>query len=108
MSDTSAPMSYEMVAARLGEKVRALREARGLTQEALAEQAQISRNQVQNIEHSRNNMKQTPHQRGPGNAKFATIFALSQVLQVDLAYLVDPAVEVHPVPAAKERLSERR
>ncbi len=52
------PLQSYVEAARLfGEKVRALREDRGLTQEELAHRTGIARNQIQNIEHNRNNAK---------------------------------------------------
>ncbi len=90
---------YVRAAALLGEKVRALREDRGLTQEQLAHRTGISRNQIQNIEHSRNNSRDPETGRpGPGNARLDTIFMLATELRVDVTYLVDPKVEVFPIP----------
>ncbi len=86
-------------AALLGSKVRAVREARGMTQEQLADRAGISRNQVQNIEHSRNNTRSPDTGRpGPGNARLDTVFRLAFSLEVDITYLVDPDRPVIPVP----------
>lgn len=82
----------------LGQKVATLREIRGLSQEDLASVTGISRNQVQNIEHSRNNTRDSRGQPGPGNPRLETVFRLAAALQVDPAYLVDPKRPVHPVP----------
>lgn len=88
-----------MAAKLLGEKVRALREYHQFTQEKLHELTGISRNQIQNIEHSRNNSKNESNgQPGPGNARLDTIFLLANALRVDVTYLVDPQVPVLPLP----------
>ena len=88
---------YERAAQMLGLKVRAAREARGLSQDELASRTGISRNQVQNIEHSRNNARDaTTGRPGPGNARLDTIFILAEVLDVDVAYLVDPSRPITP------------
>lgn len=74
----------------LGRKVAATRELRGLTQERLAELTGISRNQIQNIERSRNNTTDpTTGRPGPGNARLDTIYRLADALEVDVAWLVD-------------------
>lgn len=83
----------------LGQKVATLREIRGLSQEDLASVTGISRNQVQNIEHSRNNTRDSRGRPGPGNPRLETVFRLAAALQVDPAYLVDPKRPVHPVPS---------
>jgi transcriptional regulator with XRE-family HTH domain len=76
----------------LGQKVCAARKALGLSQDELARRTGISRNQVQNIEHSRNNVRDAATGRpGPGNARLDTIFILAEVLDVEVAYLVDPS-----------------
>ena len=91
--------SYVRAAQLLGEKVRALREDRGLTQEDLAHRTAIARNQIQNIEHSRNNAKDPATGRhGPGNARLDTIFRLAHELDVEVTYLIDPARPVDPLP----------
>lgn len=62
-----------------------------LTQEQPAHRAGLSRNQVQNIEHSRNNTKNpTTGRPGPGDARLDTVFRLASALQVEVTYLVDP------------------
>lgn len=92
--------SYVRAAQLLGEKVRALREDRGLTQEELAHRTGIARNQIQNIEHNRNNAKDPVTGRpGYGNARLDTIFRLAHELGVDVTYLIDPTRPVDPLPA---------
>jgi len=78
------------MAAAFGDRVRARRVEMGLTQEALAHQAQISRNQIQNIEHSRNNNRDAGGRRtgGTGNPRLDTIWALADALEVSVAWLV--------------------
>lgn len=93
------PAAYALAAKLLGEKVRALREARGLTQEQLAHQTGIARNQIQNIEHNRNNsIEPSTGRPGPGNARLDTIFLLARELGVEVTYLVDPQRPVEPIP----------
>lgn len=92
---------YVRAADLLGRKVRALREDRGLTQEGLAERTGIHRNQIQNIENNRNNTKDpVTGLPGPGNARLETVFLLAAALRVDVTYLVDPQVEVFPLPVS--------
>ncbi|MFT4215993.1 MAG: helix-turn-helix transcriptional regulator [Micropruina sp.] len=91
--------SYVVAAQLLGDKVRALREDRGLTQEELAHRTGIARNQIQNIEHNRNNSKDpTTGRPGHGNARLDTIFRLANELGVKVTYLVDPTRPVNPLP----------
>lgn len=93
------PAAYAQAVQLLGEKVRVLRQARGLTQEQLAHRTGIARNQIQNIEHNRNNSKDGVTGRpGQGNARLDTLFVLAHELSVDVTYLVDPDRPVHPVP----------
>lgn len=80
-------------AASMGTKVRALREEQGLTQEQLAHLAGISRNQIQNIEHSRNNQRDASGRPGPGNARLDTVFKLAFALEVSPMYLIDVAAK---------------
>lgn len=93
-----ARREYERAAELLGRKVYEVRTARELTQEQLAERAGLSRNQIQNIEHSRNNARREDGRPGPGNARLDTIFALAAALRVDVTYLVDPDRAVLPIP----------
>lgn len=91
MSERRVARDFEQAAKLLGLKVRAAREAKGLTQDELAGRTGISRNQIQNIEHSRNNSRDPVTGRpGPGNARLDTVFILAEVLEVDVTYLVDP------------------
>lgn len=81
----------EAVAKSLGAKVRARREQLRLTQEDLAELSGVSRNQIQNIEHSRNNSRDPrTSQLGRGNPRLDTVFALADALQVEVGELIDP------------------
>ncbi len=77
----------------MGAKVRTLREEQGLTQEQLAHMAGISRNQIQNIEHSRNNRRDASGRPGPGNARLDTVFKLAFALEVAPTYLIDEAAK---------------
>lgn len=104
MPSRQPPDAYAQAVLLLGEKVRALREARGLTQEQLAYATGIARNQIQNIEHNRNNSKDTTTGRpGPGNARLDTLFLLAHELEVDVTYLVDPGRPVNPLPESVGR-----
>lgn len=89
---------FEEAARLLGEKVLALRQSRGLTQEQLRDRSGLSRNQIQNLEHNRNNIKDGEGHPGSSNARLDTIFALASALSVDVVYLVDPKRSVEPVP----------
>lgn len=97
------PDSLDRVAVVLGEKVRALRERNLWTQEELAERAGISRNQVQNIEHSRNNTRDPKTGRpGRGNPRLETIFHLADALGVSPVILIDPEARL-PAPDRRRR-----
>ena len=93
------PFDMATVAARLGEKVRVRREELGMTQERLAELAGVHRNQIQNIEHSRNNSKDPSTRRpGPANPRLDTVFAIANALQIEVAVLVDPEAALPGLP----------
>ena len=101
MSSRVPSPEYLRAAELLGRKVQAMREARGFTQEDLAEHTGIHRNQIQNIEKNRNNTKDpVTGLPGPGNARLETVFRLADALRVDICYLVDPKVEVLPLPVS--------
>ncbi len=70
------------VSVQFGNRVRTLREERGWTQEQLAERAQLSRNQIQNIEHSRNNQRTTSGRPGPGNPTLDSIVKLGHAFGI--------------------------
>lgn len=89
MPTENASRAAARAAQALGARVRHLREEQGLTQEQLAERAGISRNQVQNIEHSRNNSKDAKGRPGPGNARLDTVFKLAYALDVAPTSLID-------------------
>ncbi|MBM7516296.1 transcriptional regulator with XRE-family HTH domain [Nocardioides nitrophenolicus] len=59
-----------------------------MTQEDLAGASGLSRNQVQNIEHARNNVLDEHGRPGPANPTLETIWALAIALGVDAAELV--------------------
>lgn len=61
-----------------------------MTQEELAHRAGVSRNQVQNIENSRNNVRDEHGrpQPGPANPSLDTIWAFALALEVEAADLV--------------------
>lgn len=81
---------WDEVAVSFGERVRTLREKRRLTQEQLAELTGLSRNQVQNIERSRNNTRDPETGRpGAGNPRLKTVFLLAAALDTDLRDLLD-------------------
>ncbi len=61
---------------KLGERVRELREARGITQEALAFDAGIHVNHLSTVE------------RGEANPSFLVLVSLAKVLGVSVAELV--------------------
>lgn len=98
MPDRRVARAYPRAAEQLGRKVRAAREMRSMTQDELADLTGIHRNQVQNIEHSRNNNRDSSTGRpGPGNARLDTVFLLAEALGVQIGYLVDPDIDVEPV-----------
>ena len=68
-------MSVEAV--QLGQKIKIIREALGMTQEKLAENAEISLKHLGEIE------------RGRGNPTLSTLVALSKALNVSLSDLTD-------------------
>jgi transcriptional regulator with XRE-family HTH domain len=71
----------------LGRKVRAARRAQGLSQRELAQRTHLSRSQIQNIELNRTKGADTV---GSINPHQATIVALAEALDVEVAYLIDP------------------
>lgn len=81
----------DLAARRLADKVIELRQRQGLTQEQLAEVSGVSRNQIQNIEHSRNNSKDPATGRpGRGNPRLDTVIHLAAALGVPVSVLIDP------------------
>jgi transcriptional regulator with XRE-family HTH domain len=96
------PASQDRVAQELGRKVQRLRTRRQWTQEQLSAASGVSRNQIQNIEHSRNNARD-PLTRlpGRGNPRLDTIFALAAALEVDVAVLIDPERSLPEPPGSR-------
>ena len=89
------PTQLRWAAQELGRRVFELRRRRQLTQEALSELSGVSRNQIQNIERSRNNTRDPKTGRlGRGNPRLDTIYLLADVLGVKPAVLIDPELEL--------------
>lgn len=79
----------EKSASRLGSTLRQLRNARGLSQETLAYQAGITKNQLQLIESGRASGRKD--EVGPSNPRMATLSGLAQVLGITVAELIAAA-----------------
>lgn len=75
----------EKGARRLGDVLRRLRNDRGLSQESLAYQAGITKNQLQLIEAGRASGRK--EEVGPSNPRMATLSGLALVLGVTVAEL---------------------
>ena len=73
---------------KLPEKIVTLRKARGLSQEALAEQLGVSRQAVSRWE------------QGSAQPDAGNLFQLSRLFQVSADYLLDDALDQPPQPAA--------
>lgn len=85
------PDDFAAAATKLGAKVRAAREKRGLRQDELGHLVGMDRKAIQNVEYGRSSTKKNGTY-GPGNPKLDTIFALARALDVSVAYLVDPDI----------------
>lgn len=72
------------LAQALGRRLSNLREARGLTQEVVAEAAGMSRNHYQLLENGLSNRRT----KRPANPRLSTLVALSDVLGVSVPELV--------------------
>lgn len=73
----------------LGQKVRARREALGLSQEELALRCQFDRKAIQNVEYGRSSTKKDGAY-SLGNPKLETVFTIAKALEISVGYLVDP------------------
>lgn len=73
-------------AKQLGAILQELRHARGLSQESLAYQAGITKNQLQLIEAGRSTGRKG--EAGPSNPRMSTLAGLSDVLGVSVAQLM--------------------
>ncbi|TDL46363.1 helix-turn-helix domain-containing protein [Microbacterium oleivorans] len=82
-------MWNEEKAARLGLSLRRLRGAKGLSQESLAHQAGITKNQLQLIETGRASGRKG--ESGPSNPRMATLVGLASVLELDVSELLRSA-----------------
>lgn len=76
----------ENSARRLGETLRRLRNDRGLSQESLAYQAGITKNQLQLIEAGRASGRK--EEVGPSNPRMATLSGLADILGISVADLL--------------------
>ena len=72
----------EAMAKRLGDRIRAHRTERGLSQESLACRAGITKNQVQLIEAGRSAAREST---GPSNPKLGTLVGIAQVFEMSVA-----------------------
>jgi transcriptional regulator with XRE-family HTH domain len=86
--------SFSAQAALFARKVRTARQDLGWSQLRLAEESGVSFRQVQLIERNSNNERYSAGRPQPANPKLDTVYLLAQALQVEVAYLVDPAREV--------------
>ncbi|BBZ54536.1 MULTISPECIES: helix-turn-helix domain-containing protein [Mycobacteriaceae] len=77
------------LAQALGRRLSNLREARGLTQEVVAEAAGMSRNHYQLLENGLSNRRT----KRPANPRLSTLVALSDVLGVSVPELVTAIFE---------------
>lgn len=94
MASRPRTTEFSAQAALFARKVRAARNARGLSQLKLAEDSGISYRQIQLIESNANNERPLGVSPQPANPKLDTVYLLAAALQVDIAYLVDPTREV--------------
>jgi transcriptional regulator with XRE-family HTH domain len=77
----------ETGAKRLGQTLRSLRTDRKLSQESLAFQAGITKNQLQLLEAGRASGRKD--ESGPSNPRMSTLSGLASVLDVKVADLMD-------------------
>lgn len=73
-------------AKRLGAAISEMRKAKGLSQEALAYQAGITKNQMQLIESGRASGRKD--ETGPSNPRMATLGGIAEVLGVPISHLL--------------------
>jgi transcriptional regulator with XRE-family HTH domain len=71
------PITKEKLLKALGKKVKALREAKGLSQYALSDESGISRSQIVRLEN------------GELNCTMATLLQVAQALEVEVKELVE-------------------
>ncbi len=71
------PMTKEKLLKALGKKVKALREAKGLSQYALSDESGIARSQIVRLEN------------GELNCTIATLLQVAQALEVEVKELVE-------------------
>lgn len=83
-------MSWNRAGAKqLGATLRRLREAKGLSQEALAFRAGVTKNQVQLIEAGRSSGRKDAD--GPSNPRLSTLVGLAEVLGLPVSALLAEA-----------------
>lgn len=89
MSPTLPPLEvYKLI----GQRVRAAREQRGLSQEKLAERVDLKRTSITNIE------------KGRQRLLVHTLFMISEALAVPIIDLISVPTAIDPVDAAKKAL----
>lgn len=89
------PLDWKTYGLALGQRIRQVREAIGMTQQELWLRAGLSRAQMQNIERSR-----SAH-GGPGNPRLETVYRIAQALRVPVIALL-PSIAVIPAVTARE------
>ncbi|MGA7147186.1 MAG: helix-turn-helix transcriptional regulator [Microbacterium sp.] len=82
-------MWNEEKAGRLGETLRRLRNASGLSQETLAHRAGITKNQLQLLEAGRASGRKD--ETGPSNPRMTTLDGLAEVLGISVTELLADA-----------------
>lgn len=75
----------ETAALQLGDRVRELRRAAGLSQECLVQRAGVTKNQIQLIEAGRQSGR---HTGNPSNPRMSTVFGIADGLGVPVERLL--------------------
>lgn len=89
MTSASSRDGLRDASTALGRHIRARREALGITQEELAHRSGLSRNQVQNLENSRNNSRDVDGRPGPANPRLDTLWSIATVLEITVSELLE-------------------
>ncbi len=97
---SSADAAVRAATAALADKLHAARRARGITQEAAADAAGISTRNYQRLESNRPGSTTARRGTDTSNPQLDTVFRLALVLDVPVAWLIDPDQPPAPVPAA--------
>ena len=81
---------WTQIMVEFGQRIRRIRQCRGMTQEDLARASGVSRNQIQNVEAARGSVREVDGKpvAGSSNPTMDTIWAIARALDVEVAYLV--------------------